>query len=113
MYVSIYLAPPKYIFSDECKSMLEAPEGSTQQIHFTVSSNPPVATNTKHEIFCLRDGREVPATRRFTASQDVITLSNLKRNDSGIYQIQCENENGQVGKEIFEVIISCKYKLTV
>ena len=83
-------------------------EGSAEEIQFEVTYNPPLPADIKHELICLNGGTEVPATRRFTARQNIIILNNVKLEDSGIYQISCNSRNGQIGKEIFELKVYCK-----
>ena len=99
--------PPLYSFIEENKSIISITEGSTKEIKFTATANPPLTDDTKHELTCLNRG-EVPATRRFTVSHNTIILNDVKSEDTGLYQISCKGGHGQIGKEIFELKILCK-----
>ena len=103
-----YVVAPQYSFIEEKKSITSITEGSTKEIKFTATANPPLTGDTKHELNCLNGGVEVPATRRFTVSYDTIILNDVKSEDSGLYQISCKGGNGQIGKEIFELKVLCK-----
>ena len=101
-----------YKFIEESKSLISVTEGSTKQIKFTVSANPPLTDDAKHELTFLNGGVEVPATRRFTVSHNTIILTDITPEDTGLFKISCKGGNGQIGKEIFELKILCKYILS-
>ena len=103
-----YVVPPLYSFIEENQSIISITEGSTKEIKFTATANPPLTDDTKHELTCLNHGVEVPATRRFTVSHNTIILNDVKSEDTGLYQISCKSCNGQIGKEFFELKILCK-----
>ena len=102
-----------YNFTEESKSLISVTEGSTKQIKFTATANPPLTDDIKHELTCLNGGLEVPTTRRFTVSHNTIILTDITPEDTGLYQISCKGENGQIGKEVFELKILCKYILSI
>ena len=99
---------PQYSFIEENKSIISITEGSTKEIKFTATANPPLTDDTKHELTCVNGGVEVPATRRFTVYHNTIILTDITPEDTGLYQISCKGGNGQVGKEVFELKILCK-----
>ena len=97
---------PKYILSN---TSIEIPEGSSQEIVFSVSSNPPLPGDTKHEICLLKEqDMPIPASGTFIISQNTLTMSNVRCEDSGTYQISCKNVDGVIGKEIFKLTIISK-----
>ena len=97
---------PKYILSN---TSIEVPEGSSQEIGFSVSSNPPLPCDVKHEICLLKEqDMQVPVPGTFIISQNTITMSNVKCEDSGTYQISCTNVDGVTGKEIFRLTVISK-----
>ena len=97
---------PKYTLS---KAALEVTEGSNQEITFSVSSNPPLPGDAKHEICLLKEqDMQVPAPGTFVISQNTITMSNVRCEDSGTYQIFCTNVDGVIGKEIFKLTVISK-----
>ena len=99
---------PQYSFIEENELIISITEGSTKEIKFTATANPPLTDGTKHELTCLNGGVEVPATRRFTVSHNTIILNDVKSEDTGLYLISCKGGNGHIGKEIFELKILCK-----
>ena len=101
---------PKYIIS---KTSLEVTEGSTEEITFSVSSNPPLPGDAKHEICLLKEqDKPIPAPGTFIISKNTIGMSNLRCEDSGTYQISCKNVDGVIGKEIFKLTVTSKLLLT-
>ena len=101
---------PKYTLS---KTSLEVTEGSNEEITFSISSDPPLPGDAKHEI-CLLEEQDVqvPVPGMFTISQNTITMSNVRCEDSGTYQISCKNVDGVIGKEIFKLTVTSKLLLT-
>ena len=101
---------PKYTLS---KTSLEVTEGSNQEMTFSVSSNPPLPGDAKHEICLLKEqDMQVPVPGTFIISQNTITMSNVKCEDSGTYQISCKNVDGIIGKDIFKLTVTSKLLLT-
>ena len=97
---------PKYILSN---TSIKVPEGSSQEILFSVSSNPPLPGDVKHEICLLKEQDvPIPAPETFVISQNAITMSNVKCEDSGTYQISCTNVDGVTGNEIFRLTVISK-----
>ena len=97
---------PKYTLSKTC---LEVTEGSNQEITFSVSSDPPLPCDVKHEICLLKEqDMPIPAPGTFIISQNTITMSNVRCDDSGTYQISCKNVDGVIGKEIFQLSVTSK-----
>lgn len=88
--------------------MVSVPEGSTREVQFTVTSNPPLPENIKHKLSYINVGVEVPATRRFIVTDSTINLNDVTPKDAGLYQISCKDKNGHIGKEIFELKVLCK-----
>ena len=103
-----YVVAPQYSFIEENKSITSITEGSTKEIKFTATANPPLTDDNEHELTCLNDGVEVPATRRFTVGHNTIILNDVQSDDTGLYQISCKGGNGQIGKKIIELKILCK-----
>ena len=102
---------PKYIISN---TSIEVPEGSSQEISFSVSSNPPLPGDTKHEICLLKEqDMPIPAPGIFTISQNTISVINVRCEDSGTYQISCTNVDGVIGMEIFKLTVTSKCVLVV
>ena len=97
---------PKYILSN---TSIEVPEGFSQEISFSVSSNPPLPGDAKHEI-CLLKEQDMPisAPGTFIISQNTITMRNVRCEDSGTYQISCTNVDGVIGQEIFKLTVISK-----
>ncbi len=101
-----YLVPPKYTLE---KDLLEAGEGSSPVINFQVRSNPPLEDTTRHRL--TKGGN--PASKRFKVSQNAIMLNHLEMEDSGMYIISCENEDGETGREELEIkVLESKYIAT-
>ena len=82
---------------------MEAAVGESPTIHFTVTSDPPLAEDAKH---VLTDENGKAATKRFRIEGDCITFRNVRFGDSGVYTISCCNEAGLVGKETLELDIT-------
>ena len=102
---------PKYILSN---TSIEVTEGSSQEIFFSVSSNPPLPGDAKHEICLLKEqDMPIPVPGMFIISQNTITMSNVRCEDSGTYQISCKNVDGVIGKEIFKLTILSKFFFVV
>ena len=98
---------PKYILSN---TSIEVPEGSSPKIVFSVLSNPPLPGDAKHEICLLKEqNMPIPAPGTFIISRNTITMSNVRCEDSGTYQISCTNMDGVIGKEIFRLTIISKF----
>ena len=93
-------ASPKYVLDPE---YVEAAEGESPSIHFTVTSDPPLAEDTKH---VLTDENCKAATKRFRVERNCITFRNVRLGDSGVYAISCRNEAGLEGKETLELDIT-------
>ena len=79
---------------------MEATVGESPTIHFTITSNPPLAEDAQHSLTC-EDGKA--ATKRFKIQGSCITFRNVRAGDSGVYTISCRNEAGLVGKETLEL----------
>ena len=84
---------------------LEVPEGSSPSVSFSVSSEPPLADDTKHTITTSEGGR---VTRRFKIRNGSITFQNVRSKDSGIYIITCRNDDGEVGSGEIELEVTPK-----
>ena len=93
-------AAPKYVLNSD---YMEATEGESPTIHFTVTSTRPLAEDAQHAL-AKEDGR--PATKRFKVQESSITLSKVRPGDSGIYSISCRTDAGLEGKETFELDIT-------
>ena len=100
-YVCInFLVAPKYVLDPD---YVEAAEGESPIIHFTVTSDPPLAEETKH---VLNDENDKAATKRFRIERNCIIFRNVRLGDSGVYTISCRNEAGLEGKETLELDIT-------
>ena len=93
-------APPKYTLDPD---YVEAAEGESPTIHFTVTSEPPLSDDAKHTL-TNEDGKAT--TKRFKVQGNSITFRNVRLGDSGVYTISCSNSAGMVGKETLELDIS-------
>lgn len=90
-------APPKYLLATD---YLEAAAGSSPIVTFTVTSDPPLAEDTKHT---LRKCDGIAVTKRFKVESNRITFRNVRVEDTGTYVISCCNDKEQVGQETFEL----------
>ena len=93
-------AAPKYVLDPD---YVEAAEGESPSIRFTVTSDPPLAEDAKH---VLTDENGRAATKRFRIERNCITFRNVRIGDSGVYTISCRDEAGLVGKETLELDIT-------
>ena len=94
------LAPPEYVLDPD---YVEAAEGESPTIHFTIISDPPLAEDAKHMLTCKNGDA---ATKRFKIHRHYITFRNVRLSDSGVYTISCRNEAGLVGKETLELDVT-------
>ena len=79
---------------------MEATVGESPTIHFTITSDPPLAEDAQHTLTC-EDGKA--ATKRFMIQESCITFRNVRAGDNGVYTISCRNEAGLVGKKTVEL----------
>ena len=79
---------------------VEATVGESPTVHFTITSDSPLAEDAQHMLTC-KDGEA--ATKRFKIQGSCITFRNVRAGDSGVYTISCRNEAGLVGKETLEL----------
>ena len=93
-------AAPKYVLDPD---YVEAAEGDSPIIHFIVTSDPPLAEETKH---VLTDENGKAATKRFRIERNHIIFRNVRLGDSGVYTISCRDEAGLEGKETLELDIT-------
>ena len=89
--------PPKYVLETE---YVEATVGESPTVHFTITSDPPLAEDAQHTLTC-EDGKA--ATKRFMIRGSCITFRNVRAGDSGVYTISCRNEAGLIGKGAVEL----------
>ncbi len=82
---------------------MEAKVGESPTLHFTVTSEPPLAEDIRHTL-THEDGRT--ATKRFKIEKDKIIFCNVRVADTGIYAISCRNAAGLVGKETLELEVT-------
>ena len=100
-YVCVhFLATPQYVLDPD---YVEAAEGESPSIHFTVTSDPPLAEDAKHVLTCKNGDA---ATKRFRIEGSCITFRNVRLGDSGVYTISCRDEAGLEGKETLELDIT-------
>ena len=95
-YVTI--APPRYDLEPD---VVIALKGGSARMNFTVTSDHKMPRIIKHTIK-REDGTTVI---KFEVSEEFVTFSEVKTNDSGIYTISCHNDYGTVGKESFELLV--------
>ena len=93
-------ASPQYVLDPD---YVEAAEGESPTLHFTVTCDPPLAEDTKHVLTCKNGDA---ATKRFRIEGSCITFRNVRLGDSGVYTISCRDEAGLEGKEILELDIT-------
>ena len=79
---------------------MEATVGESPTVHFTITSDSPLAEDAQHTLTC-EDGKA--ATKRFKIRGNCIAFRNIRADDSGVYMISCRNEAGLVGKETLEL----------
>ena len=89
--------PPKYVLETE---YVEAIVGESLTVHFTITSDSPLAEDAQHTLTC-EDGKA--ATKRFMIQGSCITFRKVRAGDSGVYTISCRNEAGLVGKDTLEL----------
>ena len=82
---------------------VEAAEGESPTIHFTITSYPPLAGDAKHVLTCKNGDA---ATKRFRIEGSCINFRNVRLGDSGVYIISCCDEAGLEGKETLELDIT-------
>lgn len=92
--------PPKYVLDPD---YVEAKAGQSPTLHFTVTSEPPLASDAKHSL-THADGSL--ATKRFKVTTDTITFNKVRVADTGFYSISCRNDAGLVGKETLELEVT-------
>ncbi len=85
-------APPEYLLDTD---YLEAEAGSNPALIFTVTSDPPLAEDTKHTL-SKSDGSKV--TKRIKVESNRITFRKARVEDSGTYTISCCNDEGEKGE---------------
>ena len=90
-------SPPKYVLGTD---YVEATVGESPTVHFTITSDPPLAEDAQHTLTC-QDGKA--ATKRFKVQGGCITFRNVRAGDGGVYTISCRNEADLVGKETMEL----------
>ena len=93
----IAACPPKYVLETD---YVEATVGESPTVHFTITSNPPLAEDAQHTLTC-KDGEA--ATKRFMIQGRCIAFRNVRAGDGGVYTISCCNEAGLVGKGTVEL----------
>ena len=93
----IAACPPKYVLDTD---YVEAAVGESPTVHFTITSDSPLAGDAQHTLTC-EDGKA--ATKRFKIRGSCITFCKIRAGDSGVYTISCCNEAGLVGKETLEL----------
>ena len=81
---------------------MEAKAGESPTLHFSVTSDPPLAENTKHSV-AAENGDVI---RRFKVQGNCITFRNVRPTDTGSYTISCRNARGLEGKATIELDIS-------
>ena len=96
----VYSVAPRYVLDPD---YVEAAEGESPTIHFTVTSDPPLAEDAK-QVLTWKNGDA--ATKRFRIERNCITFRNVRLGDSGVYTISCRNEAGLEGKETLELDIT-------
>ena len=77
---------------------VEAQAGESPTLHFSVTSDPPLDSSTKH-IITNESGAIV---RKFKVQDNCITFRNVKTTDTGLYTIRC----GEGFRATFELEIS-------
>ena len=100
MITLFHSAAPKYVLDPD---YVEAAEDESPSIHYTVTSDPPLAEDAKH---VLTDENGKAATKRFRIKRNCIIFRNVRLGDSGVYTISCCNEAGLEGKETLELDIT-------
>ncbi len=80
---------------------VKAQVGESPTLHFTVEFQPPLAKNVQH-ILKTKDGKDMAG--RFFVKNNLITFSKVRKEDSGIYTLSCNNEIG-IGKGNLELEI--------
>ena len=88
-YVCCISAAPQYVLDPD---YVEAAEGESPIIHFTVTSDPPLAEDAKHVV--SKVGSVVPSDR-VNVSSNSISFRGVKRSDEGEYVISSSNAVGK------------------
>ena len=88
------------------QSYLEAVEGTSPSVSFSIISEPPLGDDVKHTLTTNAGGR-VPG--RFTIEKkNCIFFRNVSVSDSGVYTIRCHNDDDKVGKADVELVVTPK-----
>ena len=82
-------AAPTYVLDPD---HVEAAEGDSPTIHFTVTSDPPLTEDAKHVVSEV--GSVVPSDR-VNVSSNSISFRGVKRSDEGEYVISSSNAVGK------------------
>ena len=82
-------AAPQYVLDPD---YVEAAEGDSPSIHFTVTSDPPLAEDAKHVVSEV--GSVFPSDR-VNVSTNFISFRGVKRSDEGEYVISSSNAVGK------------------
>ena len=103
-YVAIFklrVVPPEYTMK---QSYLEAIEGTSPSVSFSIISEPPLGGDVKHTLTASAGGR---VSGRFTIENDCISFRNVSVSDSGVYTIS-RNDDGKAGKADVELVVTPK-----
>ena len=101
-YMAILAVAPKYTLK---QSYLEAVEGTSPSVSFSIISEPPITDDVKHTLTASTEGR---VSGRFTVENDCISFWNVSVSDSGVYTISCCNDDDKVGKADVEIVVTPK-----
>ena len=85
----IISAVPQYVLDPD---YVEAAEGESPIIHFTITSDPPLAEDSEHVV--SKVGRVV-SSNRVNVSSNSISFRGVKRSDEGEYLIGSSNAAGK------------------
>lgn len=102
MLLLLCIVPPEYILK---QSYLEAVEGTSPSVSFSVISEPPLGDDVKHTLSSSTRER---VTGRFMIENDCIFPRNVRVSNSRVYTISCCNDDGEVGKAEVELVVTPK-----
>ena len=102
----MHAAPPKYCLQDD---YLRAEAGSNPTVTFTMTSDLPLAENTKHILLNSNRSR---TPMRFKIRSDAIIFQNVQVRDSGTYILTCDDAEGQKIEAAIELKVTSRNHLT-
>ena len=95
----VHVVAPVYVLEPD---YLKVPAGSSPCVTFTVTSDPTLPEDVKHNL-SMRGGGEV--SRRFKVQNNQITFHDVGLEDRGQYIVSCCNEHGDIGEGIVELAV--------